>query len=637
MFKRSGHTPVRWIGMFIIFICFNPSSSFPAKKSNPANAQIDSLIAKVPGLMRSNISLARKTIVDINKLSKAANYQHGITEGTFDRCWYLYHMGNTDQSIALLDSSIKHFPHLATEPFPAKFNILLGQCYVKKEKFNLAVQQFSVALKVAEKNKDDGGRAGALVSIGWAYMEDNKPTEAIGFFMEILKIKSPEEYLNKAIVLDNIAACYNMLARYKDAENYAKQGVAESRKINSLTDLANGLNILAGAIYQQGNAKQALIYLSEASKVREKVGDPAMLASDYMELSDIYRKSHQLNAAVDYAEKAVAISVKNKIPLKLESAYGQLAESLDDAGDYKQAAIYYKKLLNYKDSVNTAASNKAMAEMLVKYNTQKKIAENLQLKQDNLNTRLKLVSKQRWLAIIAAIAGLIIVISIFTYFFNRNRYKTQLALQQAAEQKNRVLAVLETEERERKRIAADLHDGVCQMLAAVSLQLNNTKQPVTIAQDLLDQAAAEVRSVSHQMSPELLKHYGLVKAIENSLAQLNNSNTGIEFNFYNLIEHYGADELLQVMIYRAFQELINNVIKHAKATEVNVNLTISEQSAVLMIEDDGVGFNMQSQPSGLGIKSLTNRVKAFNGILTIDSTPGRGTTVIAKFDDPVII
>jgi signal transduction histidine kinase len=637
LFKRSGHTPVRWIGMFALFAVFNPSFALQAKKNIPANAPIDSLITKVPGLMRSNISLARKTIVDINRLSKAANYQHGITEGTFDRCWYMYHMGNTDPCIALLDSSIKHLPHLSTEPFPTKFNILLGQCYVKKEKFNMAVKQFSIALKVAENNNDDGGRAGALVSIGWAYMEDNKPTEAIGFFMEILKIKSSEEYLDKATVLDNIAACYNLLAKYKDAENYAKQGVAESRKINSLIDLANGLNILVGAIFQQGNSKQALIYLNEASKVREKVGDPAMLASDYMELSDIYRKSHQLNPAIAYAEKAVAISVKNKIPLKLESAYGELARSLDDAGDYKRAAIYYKKLLNYKDSANTAASNKAMAEMLVKYNTQKKIAENLQLKQDNLNARLKLVSKQRWLAIIAAITGLIIVISIFIYFFNRNRYKTQLALQQVAEQRNKVLAVLETEERERKRIAADLHDGVCQMLAAVSLQLNNTKQPVTVAQDLLDMAAAEVRSVSHQMSPELLKHYGLVKAIENSLAQLNNSNIGIVFNFYSLIEHYGADELLQVMIYRAFQELVNNVIKHAKASEVNVHLTISEQSALLMIEDDGLGFNVAGLHSGLGLKSLANRVKAFNGTLTIDSTPGRGTTVIAKFDDPVII
>ena len=636
MFKWIGHTHVQMMGVFILFISLNSSFAIQLKKTNQTNAQIDSLIVKVPGLMRSNISQAQKIIADINRLSKAVNYRHGIIEGTFERCWYAYHMGDIDKSILLLDSSIKYFPHLSTEPFPTKFNILLGQCYVKKEKYQFAIQQFSVALKVAEANKDDGGRAGALLSIGWAYMENNKPTEAIAFFMEILKMKSSGQYLDKATVFDNIAACYNSLSKYKDAENYAKQGVAEARKTNSMIDLANGLNILAGAIYQQGNSKQALIYLSEASKVREKVGDPAMLASDYMELSDIYRKSHQLSPAIVYAEKAVALSVKNNIPLKLESAYDELAASLDDEGDYKRANIYYKKLLKYRESANIAAGNKAMDEMLVKYNTQKKTAENLQLKQDNLNERLKLVSKQRWLTLVASVAALIITILVFTYFYTRNRYKIQMAIQQAAEQKNRVLAVLQTEEKERKRIASDLHDGICQMIAAVSMQLNNTKQPVTVAQDLLEKTAAEVRSVSHQMSPELLKHYGLVEAIKNSLNQLNNSGSGIIFNFYEVIDDGKVDELLQVMIYRSFQELINNIIKHAKATEVNVHLTISEQNPLLIIEDNGIGFNVQGENLGLGLKSLADRVKVFNGVLTIDSTPGRGTTAIIKFHNAVL-
>ena len=636
MFKWIGHTHVLMMGVFILFISLNSSFAIQLKKTNQTNAQIDSLIVKVPGLMRSNISQAQKIIADINRLSKAVNYRHGIIEGTFDRCWYAYHMGDIDKSILLLDSSLKYFPHLSTEPFPTKFNILLGQCYVKKEKYQFAIQQFSVALKAAEANKDDGGRAGALLSIGWAYMENNKPTEAIAFFIEILKMKSSGQYLDKATVFDNIAACYNSLAKYKDAENYAKQGVAEARNTNSMIDLANGLNILAGAIYQQGNSKQALIYLSEASKVREKVGDPAMLASDYMELSDIYRKSHQLSPAIVYAEKAVALSVKNNIPLKLESAYDELAASLDDEGDYKRANIYYKKLLKYRESANIAAGNKAMDEMLVKYNTQKKTAENLQLKQDNLNERLKLVSKQRWLTLVAAVAALIITILVFTYFYTRNRYKIQMAIQQAAEQKNRVLAVLQTEEKERKRIASDLHDGICQMIAAVSMQLNNTKQPVTVAQDLLEKTAAEVRSVSHQMSPELLKHYGLVEAIKNCLNQLNNSGSGIIFNFYEVIDDGKVDELLQVMIYRSFQALINNIIKHAKATEVNVHLTISEQNPLLIIEDNGIGFNVQCENLGLGLKSLADRVKVFNGVLTIDSTPGRGTTAIIKFHNAVL-
>lgn len=254
-----------------------------------------------------------------------------------------------------------------------------------------------------------------------------------------------------------------------------------------------------------------------------------------------------------------------------------------------------------------------------------------------MNARLNIANKQRWLTLSFALAIVIIIISIFSYINTRNRYQTRLALQQITEQKNRTLAVLETEENERRRIAADLHDGVSQLLAAVSMQLKKPDRSIELAHDLLEQAVAEVRAVSHQMTPELLKHYGLVKAIENSLSQLNNSGTRTLFHFFNMVEKGSVDELLQVMLYRSFQELINNITKHAQATEVNVHLTINEETTLLMMEDNGIGFDPQNKHIGLGLKSLASRVKVFNGELIIDSTPGNGTTIIVKFDDPTLI
>jgi tetratricopeptide (TPR) repeat protein len=382
MFKRIGCYSFMWAGICLLQLCCGTLFAFQVKKTSPAIRTIDSLIAMAPGQIRSDIAKAQKTITAINHLSVAVNYKHGILEGLFDNCWLLYHTGNIDHCIISVDSVIKNTPDIYNDPGAMKFNILKGQCYVKKTQFSLAVREFSVALKLAEKNKDEGGKAGALLSIGWAYMEDNKFHEAIDFFTEILKIKAPNQYLDKATVLNNIASCYNSLTKYKEAANYAQQAVKDSRADNNLIDLANGLNILAGAIDQQGNTKQALAYLSEASKVREKVGDPAMLASDYLELSDMYRKNGQLTQAIAYAEKGVAISQKNNISLKLEAGYETLAGSLEAAGNYKQATSYYKKLIAYKDTANTAANNEAMTDLLVKYNTQKKITENLQLKHD---------------------------------------------------------------------------------------------------------------------------------------------------------------------------------------------------------------------------------------------------------------
>lgn len=619
----------------LTLLCGAPA--FARQKPPAGNKQIDSLLATVPSLMRNDIVKAQANISKINKLSAAQNYQKGIIDGAFDSCWVLYHIGEIDRCIALIDQSLSHISGIYDQPLVIKFYILKGQCYVKRTQLNLAVEQFSIALKLSDKFKDDADKAGALLSIGWAYMEHGKYDEAITFFREIFKIKAANQYLNKSTVYNNIASCYNSLNKPNAATPYAMLGIAEAKRTNTNVDLANGLNILAAATYQQGKVKQALDYLNEASKVRETVGDPSMLAADYIELSDMYRKSGQFEPAITYAKKAAAVASHNKINLKLIDAYTALANSLEDKGSYREAVTYYKKLMAYKDSAGTVANNQAMADLLVKYNTQKKTAENLQLKQDNLKASITLINRQRWLTITVAIAIVILLVFIFSYIYNRNRYKSRLALQQITEQQNRTRAILETEESERRRIAADLHDGICQTLAAISVQLKSPNQSIDTVQQLLDEATNEVRAVSHQITPELLKHLGLTKAIETSLERLNSSGSGILFHFYEFVETQAIDELLQVMIYRAFQELVNNIIKHARATEVNIHLTIDEEAVVLLVEDDGIGFDITDSKPGLGLKNLASRVKVFNGLLTIDSMPQKGTTIIIKFDSPVFL
>lgn len=633
MLKRIGYAlPLIWV-LALPQLCV---AAFAwQKQPAQANKQIDSLLATVPRLMRSNIPLAEINIRKIKALSAAQHYDKGIVDGAFDSCWLLYHNGELDKCIALVDRSLAQIPGSIDQSLTIKFHILKGQCYVKQTQLDLAVDQFNIALKLADKFKDDADKAGTLLSIGWAYMEHGKYDDAIGFFNEIFKIKAPNQYLNKSTVYNNIASCYNSLNKPQQAMPYAQQGIAEAKRTDNQVDLANGLNILAGAAYQQGKVKQALTWLNEASKVRETVGDPSMLAADYIELSDMYRKNGQFNAAITYARKAAAISAQNKINLKLIDAYTALAAGLESKGSYREAVTYYNKLLTYKDSASTIANNQAMADLLIKYKTQKKTTENLQLKQDNLKARVSLINKQRWLTVAIAIAAIILLIFIFSYLYNRNRYRSRLALQLVTEQKNRTLAILKTEENERRRIASDLHDGICQMLAAISLQLKKPGSSLNTVQLLLDQATAEVRAVSHQMTPELLKHFGLVKAIENSLARLNSSNSDTLFHFYDMVDTEAIDELLQVMIYRAFQELTNNIIKHAQATLVNVHLTIDEDAVILLIEDNGIGFDVNSHKAGLGLKNLTSRVKVFNGLLTIDSMPQKGTTVIVKFDSPI--
>jgi signal transduction histidine kinase len=193
---------------------------------------------------------------------------------------------------------------------------------------------------------------------------------------------------------------------------------------------------------------------------------------------------------------------------------------------------------------------------------------------------------------------------------------------------------VQAEEKERKRIAADLHDGVGQMLAAASLQLNKAikgQLPLEKVDALITKASREVRNLSHQVTPELLLHHGLVKAIEQSIERLNEANDKTVHSFFTHIEEPLNNEVVSLTIYRCFQELCTNIMKHSQASEVTVQLNIDANEVQLMMEDNGIGFQ-RGVVKGLGLKNIESRVALFDGVFLIDSTPGKGSTTIIRIN-----
>src|SRR5690606_35511966 len=133
------------------------------------------------------------------------------------------------------------------------------------------------------------------------------------------------------------------------------------------------------------------------------------------------------------------------------------------------------------------------------------------------------------------------------------------------------LAVMEAEEKERRRIAADLHDGIGQILATASIQMNKTKKGQSVIDEmeaLINQASSEIRAISHQVTPELLLNYGLTKTLEHEVSRLNSATDDTRFELYIHQENSLPDDMISLTIYRCFQELSSNIIKHAAASMV---------------------------------------------------------------------
>ncbi len=622
---------ILYLVIALISIFSDTASAQPANK----DSSLDSLIKRIPVLMRRDENRARLSIDSLTQKSFALKYSHGIIQSLFFKAWLSYRHDPADVAIQKIDSALKYVKGIESDTALVNFYILKGQCFVKKTEIGPAIEQFQQALKIARERNDHLSRTSILISIGWAYMEDGKSKDAIQFFEEALQLNPSEDYISRPLLMCNIAACYNATGEYKLAENYATRGIAAARRLRNNTDLANGLNILGRSYQEQGFISNAITCMKEAAVVREKVADPSMLASDYLQLSDLYMISKRPSLALQYAKKAEEISLKHDNTLKLAAVYQSLSSIYESTGDFKTASAYLKKELVHRDSLERDQYTRALAQMQVQFETQKKTTENLQLKKENLEAKLKNSDQQRWMIVLGTGLILLIASGIYASKLMKSRYKTRMAIEKLNEQKTRTIAIMEAEEKERRRIAGDLHDGVGQMIAAASIQLEKAKKgltPLDKVDEMIRSAGTEVRNISHKVTPELLMHHGLVKALEIEVDRLNDAQDQTRFSLYTHIEQPMEDEMLSLTLYRCFQELCANILKHARATEVSIQLNLHHDEIQLILEDNGVGFEAGNQYDGLGIRNMKSRIALYEGQLMIDSMPGKGTTTMIKVD-----
>lgn len=200
-------------------------------------------------------------------------------------------------------------------------------------------------------------------------------------------------------------------------------------------------------------------------------------------------------------------------------------------------------------------------------------------------------------------------------------------------------ALMEGEEKERSRIARDLHDGVAGMIAAARMQFTALSSSVASVleskayihgMDLLEHASVQVRRTSHNLMPEILLENGLDRALQRYCANI--SNDALQLAFLSVGTIRQQDPSFELALYRIAQELINNIIRHAGATQALVQLSQHEKVLTLTVEDNGSGFSPQSLTGGTGLASIRKRVEALNGQMEIGSSKNTGTQVYLEFE-----
>ncbi len=312
--------------------------------------------------------------------------------------------------------------------------------------------------------------------------------------------------------------------------------------------------------------------------------------------------------------------------------YSQLAAVNELMGDYKEALKMSNVANKLSDSIQKVQLLEKMNEMEAKYKTIEKEKLILNLRAEKDRSQLKIF-------LVLSIAIILFIVVLFIAYSYRKQRKLngqikinhEIALDKLIKEKQLQVSesMLKGEEQERQRIAQDLHDSIGGMLTGLKFKIaGEHSENDDLASELpqkLNDILGEVRRISHNLMPESLRQFGLIAAMEQLCLAMKNNNVMIQFENYE--DEVQVDFQKGLAIYRVVQEAISNALKYADADLIIVQVSKSAGTLLVLIEDNGKGFDPATANYGMGLNNMVNRIKWINGSIDVQSKPGSGTQI----------
>ncbi len=571
-----------------------------------------------------------------------------ISEGYFDfyKALAFSRSGKVDSALVITDKLLSQIQYEGPErELYARFNNLKGIILFRQNRQKESLDYLLGFLGQSEKSKDTLAQLSVYNTISSIYASLSQYTESVARLqkgMTLLHDPLPEKYLETVFMMQgNMGVCYLHMYQAKPNPAWADSCIYFSdlsidggARIQNLYLQSHSLGVKGLMLSYLKKPVEAEVYLKKGLEIRKQLGDPLYILSDMSVLSSFYANTGQTEKGIALSLEGIQLSEKTKNSTILHFLYSSLAENYKAAGNLNMYGETLKKLIGVKDSVYKINSAEALSEIQTKYEVQKKESTITRQKYDLARKNYYMIGVV-FLFIATLLAGLL--------FINNRRKNQRLRLQQVMmeEKQKTVHAVLEAEEEERKRIAADLHDSVAQKLVVAKMNLEsfqsgfktgNEQQQKTLQhiETLLSESATEVRQLSHSMMPQAFSQSGLTDAVKDFLDKIESA--GLKTNFIAEGDFTKLAGNKALMIYRIIQESVQNVLKHAHATQLNISIYAENSEIDITIEDNGVGFESQNPAlsESQGLKNIRSRIEYLNGKAEINSQPGKGT-VLAFF------
>lgn len=583
------------------------------------------------------------------------------------RMKFFYLMGEGFRKIYAFDSAEKYYTSgllLATEmndlSWQARTLDKLGSNYRQSGRNYLALETYlkSYEVKISRPDHSEPGINGLALSneyLGLTYHLIGKDSMAVRYLKKAIDLYTNTNNLNRRLACtNNLGLSYLHWAQEIRRKPFLLSAEVTARR-NQLLDMAlKQFNFLRSYVtkgprlanlYQNFSAAyselemldSAYHYILKCKDLRENSRDER-LAYTYNNLGLIFSKYRNNDSAKYYYNKCRQLTHTlqqpgyRNIDDLLLSLYSNYAEFYKTAFSYDSAYYYLLKFYELSREKLNEKSNEQLQQLYVINETSKKekkiITQRSEIQQ-------KTLERNNLLYLSLAIVTLAIVA--LAFYFQRNRriklihqknmevHKNEITRLLATQESKIIDAMIEGQEKERRRIAEELHDRLGSTLSAAKMNMEAISIDNSTAQEnackLIDKAVEDTRQISHNLLSGVLTKFGLVAALHD-LKETINASGKLKVTLRTIQFDERVELEKEINLYRVIQELLSNTLRHAKAQSFTITLQKENQKLHVTVEDDGTGRAVS--PAGIGLKNIDSRVNKINGMWNVNFKEGQG-------------
>lgn len=513
----------------------------------------------------------------------------------------------------------------------------LGNIYNNKGQYDKAIQYRILALKMAEQQNLKNWIVNLYVSISYDYHDFENYQKGIDYGKKALQIYRNDKNAkpkNFHSALNAIAINYDDWNKPEQAIYYHKLNLKYVKGKDTIL-LQNTFNNLGNTLLKQKKFTEAKKWILRSKKIidfKAKSGDNVdyNYATCYTNLATIATELNQFEDAEKYFNLALKYSKKSKTAEKLRDYYYQKSIYNKKRNNLSETIKEQDNYIKLRDSIYTVERNEALAEMETKYQTEKKEKQLLLAKNQILQKEEESKEKSYWLILTSFLVLSSVIIG---YLFFRQQKLKNKQQEHEFELKN-AIAKIETQNKlqeQRLSISRDLHDNIGAQLTFIISSVENLKFGFPNIDEKISNHLTKISSFTKDTIVELRDTIWAMNSNDIDLIDLRSrllnfiekaqtsSNVNFKFNIDESLNQKKISSLQGINIYRVIQEAVNNAVKHAKATKIDIETFAKENELTFEIKDNGIGFNSEEVVHGNGLYNMKKRIEEIGGNFNLSS------------------